>query len=146
MTRVDFHLNAPDKIGYACRLVRKIYRAGQKVVVVDADAGSRARFDQALWTFSPLDFIPHVDAADPLAAGTPVLLAGDGAETAHHDVMVNLGNTPPTHFSRFERLIEIVTTDDEDRHAARERWRFYRDRGYPIESFDLGPAAAGRGR
>ena len=37
MTRVDFHFNAPDKIGYGCRLVRKIHRAGQNVVVCGAD-------------------------------------------------------------------------------------------------------------
>ena len=136
MTRVDFHFNAPEKLEYGCRLVRKILRAGQRVVVF-ADPVSIAKFDAALWTFSQLDFIPHVAAGDALAAQTPVLLCSEAVETAHCDVLVNLGTGTPAFFSRFERLIEVVGPDDDDRAAARERWRYYKDRGYPLESHDL---------
>jgi len=136
VTRVDFHFNAPDKLEYGCRLVRKIVRAGQRVVVF-ADPVSISKFDAALWTFSQLDFIPHVAAGDALAAQTPVLLCSEPVETAHCDVLVNLGLETPAFFSRFERLIEVVSTGDEDRTRARERWRHYKDRGYPLESFDL---------
>ncbi len=143
MTRVDFHFNAPDKIGYGCRLVRKIYRTGQKVVVWCDDPVRLSEFDRALWTFSALDFIPHVMASDASAPQTPVLLLADAArDTPHHDVLVNLGSDAPEVFSRFERLIEVVTPGDDDRLRARERWRFYRERGYPIETFDLAGAAS----
>ena len=70
MTRVDFHFNATDKLGYACRLVRKIRRTGPRVVVF-GDPLTLAEFDRLLWTFSQLDFIPHVHAGDPLAGRTP---------------------------------------------------------------------------
>ncbi len=83
MTRVDFHFNAPDKLQYGCRLVRKIYRARHKVLVWCDDKVRLAEFDRMLWTFSQHDFIPHVAAGDPLAAETPVLLAhAEAAETA----------------------------------------------------------------
>lgn len=143
MTRVDFHFNAPDKLGYGCRLVRKIHRAGQKAVVCAADAALLDRFDEALWTFSALDFIPHVWAHDPLAAQTPVVLAGpDAAVEAlpHHDVLVNLGGAQPPWFASFERLIELVGDDEPDRVGARERWRFYRDRGYALQRHDVATA------
>jgi len=136
MTRIDFHFNAPDKLQYACRLVRKIYRAGQRVVVF-AEPVAIAQFDAALWSFSQLDFIPHVAAGDPLAARTPVLLCSEPVETPHCEVLVNLARETPAFFSRFERMIEVVTGDEEDRAQARGRWRFYKDRGYPLESFDL---------
>ena len=56
------------------------------------------------------------------------------------DVLVNLdGNLPPA-FSRFERLLEIVGTDEADRGPARERFKFYRDRGYAIAAHDLSKA------
>jgi DNA polymerase-3 subunit chi len=137
LTRVDFHFNAPDKLRYGCRLVRKIYRAHHKVLVWCDDAVRLAEFDRMLWTFSQHDFIPHVAASDPLAAETPVLLAGEPVETAFHDVLVNLGSGTPPMFSRFERLVEVVADDLADRDAARERWRFYRDRGYPMHRHDL---------
>ncbi len=137
MTRVDFHFNAPDKLRYGCRLVRKIYRARRRVLVWCDDAVRLAEFDRMLWTFSQHDFIPHVGAADPLAADTPVLLAAQSAETPFHEVLVNLGSATPPMFSRFDRLIEVVAADAADRGAARERWRFYRDRGYPLERHDL---------
>lgn len=141
MTRIDFHFNATDKLSHCCRLVRKIYRAGQKVVVFNDDANGIASLDRALWTFSQLDFIPHVMAGDPLAAQTPVLLAAEAVDTAHHDILVNLATGSPSFFSSFERMIEVVGTDPDDRNRARERFRYYKDRGYPIETFDL--AAAG---
>lgn len=137
MTRVDFHFNAPGKLEYGCRLVRKIYRARHKVLVWCDDAARLAEFDRLLWTFSQHDFVPHVAASDALAAETPVLLAAEPVDTAFHEVLVNLGDAAPPMFSRFDRLIEVVTGEQADRDAARERWRFYRDRGYPMHRHDL---------
>ena len=136
MTRIDFHFNAPDKLQYACRLVRKIHRAGQRVVVY-AEPVALARFDAELWSFSQLDFIPHVAAGDPLAPCTPVLLCSEPVETPHCEVLVNLAAETPSFFSRFERMVEVVTGDEDDRTRARERWRFYKDRGYPLQTHDL---------
>jgi len=47
----------------------------------------------------------------------------------------------PSMFSRFQRLVEIVGTDADDREDARARFRFYRDRGYEIRTHQLGAAA-----
>jgi DNA polymerase-3 subunit chi len=37
-------------------------------------------------------------------------------------------------------VIEIVSTDGADRELARERYRFYRDRGYEIRNHDMSKA------
>jgi DNA polymerase-3 subunit chi len=137
MTRIDFHVNTPDKIGYCCRLLRKIHRTGQKAVVFDPDPRSLAAMDRALWSFSELDFLPHVMIGDTLADETPILLAAEPVDSPHHDVLVNLGLALPAFFSRFERLVEIVGPDAEEVAQARVRWRHYKDRGYPIETYDL---------
>jgi DNA polymerase-3 subunit chi len=141
LTRVDFHINVPDKLAYGCRLVRKAYQSGRQVLVWCDDPVMLAEFDRLLWTFSAGDFIPHVAASDPLAADTPVLLAADAPEVAHHDVLVNLGQRTPPNFSRFDRVIELVSNDDEDKGLARERFRFYRDRGYPMQTHDRASSA-----
>lgn len=140
MTHVDFHFNTPDKLDYACRLVRKIFNSGRRIVVWSGDSTTLEQFDERLWHFSATDFIPHVACDDPLAPVTPVLLASADAQPAHHDVMVNLGSGTPPLFGRFDRLVELVGTDEADRVAARERWRFYRDRGYPMTTHDLSDA------
>jgi DNA polymerase III subunit chi len=136
MTRVDFHFNAPEKLHYACRLLRKIHRAGQRAVVF-ADPVTISKLDAALWTFSQLDFIPHVAAGDALADSTPILLCSEPVATAHSEILVNLAADIPAFFSRFERVVEVVGADDADRALARARWRHYKDRGYPLESHDL---------
>ncbi len=141
MTRVDFHFNAPDRLQDGCRLVRKGHRSGARILVWCEDPVALAQFDQMLWTFSDADFIPHVVASNLLAPETPVLLTAEAIETSHHEVLVNLGRQTPPMFSRFDRLIEVVSGDDEDRSLARDRWRFYKDRGYPLNAHDLARAA-----
>jgi DNA polymerase-3 subunit chi len=141
LTQVDFHINLPDRLAYAYRLVRKAYRAQRRVLVWCDDPASLSAFDRLLWTHAERDFIPHVFAADPLAADTPVLLSGDAPDVGHHDVLVNLGSRTPPNFSRFDRVIELVSRDGDDRAGARERFRFYRDRGYPLQTHEIGASA-----
>jgi DNA polymerase III subunit chi len=132
VTRVDFHTNVTDKLGYACRLARKAYQAGQPVVVLAEPAVLKA-FDERLWTFAPLEFVPHCMADSALAAQTPVVLTATLEDKLpHHQVLMNLGSTLPASFASFERLLEIVGTDAQELQAGRERYRFYRDRGYPL--------------
>lgn len=136
MTRIDFHSDVPNKIAYACRLLRKAHTAGFRVAVVTQDQADLAELDQALWTFSELDFLPHVMADDPLAAQTPIILTdADTTELPHHQILVNLSTRTPAHFARFERMFEIISLDDADKSAGRERFRFYKQRGYPLTHF-----------
>jgi DNA polymerase III subunit chi len=140
MTEVAFHFNAPDKVGYACRLLRKAVGSGAKVAVTGEGAMLR-ELDVALWTFSPLEFIPHClgDGASPQAVidASPLVLCESAQTAPHHEVLVNLGDPVPAGFERFERLIEVVTQDEADRQQARNRWKHYAARGYAIVRHDL---------
>jgi DNA polymerase-3 subunit chi len=138
MTGVEFHFNLADRLNYACRLVRKATRGGARVVVTGEPETVRA-LDTALWTFSPLEFIPHCHAASAEAqvvAASPVVLADTARGTPHQEVLVNLGGRVPEGFERFERLIELVSQDEGDRLQARARWKHYQDRGYRIQRHD----------
>jgi DNA polymerase-3 subunit chi len=139
MTEVAFHFNVPDKLGYACRLLRKAAGSGAKVVVT-GEADLLRALDTELWTFSALEFLPHCDAASADAqvlAASPIVLADAPRATPHQEVLVNLGTRIPEGFERFERLIEVVTQEDGDRQQARLRWKHYADRGYAIKRHDL---------
>ena len=136
MTRVDFHSKVPDKLLYACRLVRKARAADMHVVIFTRDRQQLDALDEALWTFSELDFLPHVTADDALAPQTPVILTDDAEATLpHHQILINLSGETPVHFARFERLFEVISTDEDDLAAGRERYRQYQQRGYPLPHF-----------
>ena len=142
MTEVAFHFNVPDKLAYSCRLLRKAWGSGARVVVT-AEPELLGRLDQLLWTFSALEFVPHCQLSAPptTVAVTPVLLASALDACPHHEVLVNLGQQIPAGFERFERFIELVSSDPQDRAAARGRWKHYQDRGYALQTHDLASAA-----
>ena len=142
MTQIDFYTNVADKLATACRIVAKGYSLRRRIVVFCPDAQTSQRIDRILWTSPPTGFVPHCAAGDPLAPVTPVIIDHTGAEPVHDQVLVNLRAEWPPLFGRFERLIEIVSGDDEDRAQARERFRFYRDRGYAIRTHDLRETAS----
>jgi DNA polymerase-3 subunit chi len=141
LTEVSFHFNVPDRTEYTCRLLRKAVRKGAQVTVTGTPA-DLANLDRALWSFDPLEFVPHVmprpgQALAPRLRTTPVWLVADLAQAGHHDVLVNLFDDAPAGFESFARVIEIVTADANDRAAARQRWKHYAALGYAIDKHEV---------
>lgn len=134
MTRIDFYHYADDKLRYACRLAAKAFDRSNKVVVYAPDPRTYSEFDRTLWTFQSTRFVPHCDAESPLAAETPVILARSGEKLPHHDVLLNLADEWPPFFASFERLLEVVGVDEDDKVRARSRFAFYKKRGYDIRT------------
>jgi len=139
MTRIDFHTNIPDKLAYACRLARKAYAAKARIVLLAEDAAQAAALNEALWTLSNVDFLPHVMADDPLAPQTPIIIT-DSEEAAlpHHDMLVNLTRRTPSTFAEFARVFEIISTDEQDAAAGRQRYVAYKKQSYPLTHFVAG--------
>jgi len=140
MTRIDFYFEAEDRLQVACRLSAKAAQQKLRVLIYAADGEQAQRIDKMLWTWQATGFLPHCMTRSPLAAETPVLITCDPEDTPHDEVLLNLHTQWPPAFSRFQRLVEIVGRDDQDREAARGRFRFYRDRGYEIVNHDLSKA------
>lgn len=134
MTAVEFHVNQPDKLHYACRLLRKAYRAGANTVVI-AEPPLLEELDQLLWQFSSTEFLPHCspDSPAPTLTVTPIVLTSQLGNWSLGNVLVNLGQTVASGFERFERVIEVASIQDDDRLAARARWKYYQERGYPLK-------------
>lgn len=145
MTEVSFHFNVPDRMAYACRLLRKAARRGAKVAV--AGPGEvLGVLDRQLWVFEPLDFVPHVrvragQAPAPRLRETPVWLAEAVQDVPHREVLLNLGDELVDGFESFARVIELVSRDGDDRFAGRARWKHYSDRGYDIVRHDVAQEA-----
>ena len=138
MTDIAFHFNAPDRVAYVCRLLRKAVGSGAKVVVT-GDTDTLRQLDTDLWSISSTDFVPHCDLGSDasMVAVTPVILTTVLNDTPHRQVLVNLGQHLAPGFERFERVIEVVSLDDDDRQLARGRWKQYTERGFNIVRHDL---------
>jgi DNA polymerase-3 subunit chi len=137
VTRIDFYTHVEDKLKTACTLAGKAQGLGLNVTVFCPDPEAAQRFDRMLWMTPSISFVPHCAPDDPLAAETPVIVDHRGENLLHDQVLINLRPEWPPFFSRFQRLVEIVGREDDDRAAARDRFRFYRDRGYEISTHDL---------
>ncbi len=137
MTQIEFFHNAPDKIAAATELIGELYRAGRRVLVYAPSAETAARIDRQLWVQPATGFIPHCSADSALAAETPIVIGATLDDIGHDDVLVNLDGELPSAFSRFQRVVEIVDTSEQDRQPARNRFKFYRERGYALSTQDL---------
>ena len=135
MTQIDFYTHVPDKLRIACALSAKAYSQGLKMFVYCPDPETAHRFDRMLWTTPAIGFTPHCARQDPLAAVTPVIISYQDEAPPHDEVLLNLRTEWPPFFSRFERLAEIVGIDDAQ--AGRDRYRFYRERGYELRAHDM---------
>lgn len=131
-TRIDFHSSVPDKVAYGCRLVRKAraQTGTPRILLLAENQQQLAQLDDALWTFSDLDFLPHVLLNSPLATHTPVLLS----TTEEHPfdemlMLINLSQRLVQNPARFVRIFEIVSRQEEDLLLGRQRYRSYASMG-----------------
>lgn len=136
MTRIDFHTNIADKVSYACRLARKAYGAGGKLVVLAEDDAQAAAVNDGLWTVGETDFLPHALAGDALAAHSPIIVTASlDVPLPHYDMLVNLTRATPQDLDRFQRVFEIIALDADDAAAGRKRYSAYKQQSYPLTHF-----------
>ncbi|MEN9374048.1 MAG: hypothetical protein RIR79_1600 [Pseudomonadota bacterium] len=139
--KIEFHFGIPDKHHYACRLLRKAARGGMKTWVL-CDTESVQWLDVQLWEMAPTDFITHCteSASTTLQRYSSVLLATqmDAAaiQSQGRNLLVNMSESArlPDYFEQFNRVIELVSTDETDRHWARQRWKQYLGSGHICEA------------
>jgi DNA polymerase III subunit chi len=137
MTKITFLHGARDRLQATAAWLGNASSEGRMVLVyVPADERGE-QLDRLLWTSTSTGFVPHCRAGDGLAAETPIILASALDQPLHDECLLNLSDEVPPGFSRFKELVEIVSVADGDRLPGRERFRFYRERGYPLEARDI---------
>ena len=144
MTQVDFYISDSDsndaRLKLACRIVDKAFELDHHVFVHASTDDEARQLDELLWTFSQGSFIPHRVVREPLTEPPrePVLIGMTEPPAASRwDVLVNLAPQVPEFFSRYARVVEVVDANAERRELSRERYRFYRDRGYKLNTLKV---------
>lgn len=133
MTRIDFYFNVSNKPKLLVELVQGALTKRRLVTIFADNAEDASMISTSLWQQDATSFMPNVLSSDELAAQTPVLIHYKENALLQEDMLINLTKTQPSFFSRFTQLVELVGEDEQDKVAARGRYKFYRDRGYEIK-------------
>ncbi len=141
MTTIDFYTHCADRYEVAAKLVAKAWAQHGSARVLTPDPAATAVFDRFLWQWPAIGFLPHCRLDDKVAGETPVLVDHSLEHQGPAAVLINLHPSPPPFFPRFERLIEVIGTDDAEVAAGRERWKFYKTRGYDVRPHNLSERA-----
>ena len=141
MTRVDFYILKDANVAacalFTCRLTEKAVQQGHQVYINTESAAQLMQLDDLLWTFRAGSFLPHAVDNGEDHSESPVLLAHDREPRDSHDVLVNLSSEVPPFFSRFNRVVELAGGNDAQRTEARNRYRYYKDRGYTLNTHEI---------
>lgn len=136
MTRVIFYSNLTSKQAALLILLEQALAKKHLVTVMAENMLQAQACEKALWVTNKTSFLPNVLAQHPLAYQTPVVLDWQENQLCQDDILINLSQKQLTTFSRFRELIELVSNDESDKVMARQRYKFYRDRGYEVRHFD----------
>ncbi len=140
MTRIDFYIlqqhEARGRELMACKIAEKAWQQQHRVHIHTTSRAQSQQIDDLLWTFKDGSFIPH-ELGTESGELCPISISHE-SEPACHDVLINLATDVPFFFSRFERVSEIIEPVPECQESGRKRYRFYRDRGYELETHKIG--------
>ena len=139
MTRVGFYVvqqaGGDGRLNVAARLADKAFGQGHRIFINAASEVQARQLDELLWSFRPASFLPHALLGQE--DREPVVIGWGQDPQTHDDLLINLKLEIPPFFSRFRRVAEVVTQDEQSLQALRDSWRFYRERGYQLEKHDL---------
>lgn len=139
MTLVGFYVvqaaGEEQRLQVAARLTDKAFGRGHRVFINAANENQARQLDALLWSFRPASFLPHALQGEEHAEQIAIGWGQDPGD--HNDLLINLQLDIPAFFSRFQRVAEVVTQDDDSITALRKSWKFYKDRGYELEKHDL---------
>lgn len=139
MTQIEFHIFDDEHPKAAFRrsleLIHAAYRKKQKVFIHTGSQRDAEYMDELLWTQDPSSFLPHLLIGEAEGVIPPIQIGYGQEPQIRPDVLVNLSDSIPNFIGQFERVLEFACGDDEKKEKARERFKFYRDRGYPLKHF-----------
>lgn len=128
--QVDFYVlktSSLDARNLACRLAMMAWERGHHITLVTDDELS-AEVDRLMWELPADRFLPHGLDTAPEGRAAPVTIT-TMPRVKSGDVIINLSLQAIPEPARFNRLLEIVSQQEEQLRASREKYRYYKDQG-----------------
>jgi len=122
---------------FACIIASKAWSAGNYVYMYTESEDVTKRMDNLLWTFRDISFLPHEIYNETENDGAPVTIGHGEHFPNHSQVMINLNNKVPEFANKFNRIIEIVESNEEKKEIARQRYRQYKKNDYEIHNHKI---------
>ena len=113
-----------------CKIIKKYYNDGHKIIVKSSNQEFIDNINQLLWTFEQLTFIPH-STNIMYDCTTPVLLykndyKNDSITEKDYNVILNIDTVLDTTDNDHEIIIEIVAHDEDKKTISREKYLYYK--------------------
>jgi len=138
---VDFYIlrdpTPRGRLRFACRLVEKAFSAGHRIYLHCHDEMSVQQLDDELWRFRQGSFLPHQSSLNGTDPETPIHIGCDDRVGPHYDLLINLSDSTPPEAARYRRLAELVSGSEASKAAARQRYRAWREAGWPLRNHDI---------
>lgn len=139
--RVDFYLIANEEAQarwlLACRLLEKAYTKGHRVYVHCTNQNDAELLDELLWTFRDDSFIPHHLQGEGPEPPPPVQIGYANEPRGFNDILLNLTDEIPAFFTRFKRVMELVSNVESEREQSRVRYKQYRAQGCELSVHEI---------
>lgn len=137
MPKVDFYVlkNGTNKLQFVCKLLEKAYTEQQKVYVHTDNQADAHTLDERLWTFKDNSFIPHNLSDENLKPEPPIQIGHANDNMGRQPILVNLSQTIPEAYARYQRIIEIV--DEQNKAQAREHFKNYREKQCELSTYNV---------
>lgn len=141
MPQIDFYilhntLTFLDRDRFVCRLTDKVWHQGYRLYLHTGGIAQAKVLDDLLWTFRQESFLPH-DISSEASSMAPIQIGYMEQHVNPLDVLVNLTEAVPDFFEQFKRIVEIVMDVPQAREIGRQRYRFYKERGNPLNTHDI---------
>lgn len=138
MPKIDFYI-LPFAIEtqvfqFACRLAEKAYQQQHRIYFYMQDKKTAEQLDEMLWTWRDESFLPHNLVGEGPDTAPPIQIGFDQIPTHQRDILINLSQTLPAQHAQFKRILEIIPHHETDQANARERYRFYREQNYALQT------------
>lgn len=148
MTDINFYVgkqaDLDGRLLIACRLAKMAYERNLHIHIHTDNEANSKKLDALLWTQEAAGFLPHalidsesVEEQSSKNELDKITLSHQFEPLTHCDYLINLSNQRPSFFSRFKKMAEIIDQDKSILESGRERYAFYRDRGYTLEYHQL---------
>ncbi|MCO7225367.1 DNA polymerase III subunit chi [Pleionea sp. CnH1-48] len=139
MTKVEFYILQDEKPHAAFRraveLIQNVYNDNKRVFVHTQDQRAAERMDELLWTHEANSFLPHLISGEASGLLPPIQIGYGQEPEIRPDVLINLSDEIPRFHGQFATVVEFAHGDEDTKAKARERFKYYRDRGYPLQHF-----------
>jgi len=143
MYQVDFYVLPENskRERFACALIQKVWKQGNNVYINARSEAEAMAFDDLLWTFRDISFLPHCLASDDNIENVPIIIGHDNRIDDqipdHTAIMLNLADQIPQVSGKIERILEIVAGSESERQQARKRYAEYRHQGHILNNHKI---------